>query len=343
MRIRALGVLVSCLALPAWAAVETTTIEGTVYTPDGVVVGGGTITCTLSQAASVDDSGSTARVAASIRATIDASGETSFVLIPNDAITPNGTYYTCRFATTGSSATQRASWTEKWSVTTTPDPVDLGSVTRLDVAPGITVGDYVQYDDTAPSGGCSAGEAPIYVTATDEHCVCDSGSWSCSAGGSVAGGDGAVQLSDNSEFAADPLFYWSWAGDFLDLPKIKRDSEKTLYVESDGTIQIVANRDSDTTEIGADLGLAVLAANDQGGLQTSWKVDAVNDRAALDADGDGNEDVVLLERAVQLEPTDSPPSCTADTRGAIYYDASLGEHCGCRAAGWQQLDGGGGC
>ena len=48
-----------------------------------------------------------------------------------------------------------------------------------------------------------------------------------------------------------------------------------------------------------------------------------------------------------LTPTDTPPSCGDASRGAIYFDDSLGEHCGCRgttgAASWQQLDGGGAC
>jgi hypothetical protein len=43
--------------------------------------------------------------------------------------------------------------------------------------------------------------------------------------------------------------------------------------------------------------------------------------------------------------TDSPPACDATIEGAIYYDDSLNEHCGCNGAtpSWNQLDGGGGC
>lgn len=46
-------------------------------------------------------------------------------------------------------------------------------------------------------------------------------------------------------------------------------------------------------------------------------------------------------------PTDSPPTCGDTTRGAHYFDDSLGEECSCKgatgAASWQQMDGGGAC
>lgn len=50
---------------------------------------------------------------------------------------------------------------------------------------------------------------------------------------------------------------------------------------------------------------------------------------------------------LHLVPTDSPPACDDSLRGGIYFNDTLGEHCGCRgpagSATWQQLDGGGSC
>lgn len=46
---------------------------------------------------------------------------------------------------------------------------------------------------------------------------------------------------------------------------------------------------------------------------------------------------------VTLDPTDSPPTCTASREGAIYYDDSLNELCFCNASAWGQVDGGGSC
>lgn len=52
-------------------------------------------------------------------------------------------------------------------------------------------------------------------------------------------------------------------------------------------------------------------------------------------------------KELQFTPTDTPTACADGTRGRVYFDDSLGEHCGCKgatgAATWQQLDGGGSC
>jgi hypothetical protein len=79
-----------------------------------------------------------------VEATIDPNGlVTSVVLVPNDAITPSGTYYLVQISTTGP---VRTSWTERWSVTTSPDPVDVGDITRLDT-PSDLVSMEVQQDN----------------------------------------------------------------------------------------------------------------------------------------------------------------------------------------------------
>lgn len=42
----------------------------------------------------------------------------------------------------------------------------------------------MEFVDAAPSGACTANELPRYVTTTNQHCACESGSWSCKSGGS---------------------------------------------------------------------------------------------------------------------------------------------------------------
>ena len=121
-------------------ALPTTTITGKVYTPDGVAVTEGSIVCILSQAASVNDAGSgaTERVAGLSEFSIQSSGDVQggMALVPNDAMTPTGTYYRVRFSVT---APVRAAWEESWSVPSTPDPIEIGDITRLFTAPALVL------------------------------------------------------------------------------------------------------------------------------------------------------------------------------------------------------------
>ena len=121
----------------AWAAVQTTTIAGKVLMPNGAVATGGTIVATLAGPGSVDDltTGEGERVAGRYAGTIGADGSvTNLVLVPNDVIIPGGTYYHVSFTV---AAPVRTSWSERWTVTTSPDPIDVGDVTRLDVIPSL--------------------------------------------------------------------------------------------------------------------------------------------------------------------------------------------------------------
>lgn len=158
------------------AAVETTTVQGKVYLPGGSVATGGTIRATLSDSGSADDGGTSQRVAGRVDGTIGADGTVTLALVPNDVITPTGTYYNVSFRVTGP---ERASWTEKWSVTTSPDPVDVGAITRLEVGAGLTVGDFVVYVSTEPSGACTTADAPTYAVDTNTICECVSSTWTC--------------------------------------------------------------------------------------------------------------------------------------------------------------------
>ena len=167
------------LSSPALAAVETTTVQGTVYLPDGQTVAtAGTIRAQISDACSTTDGSGQVRISGRIEADIGSDGSVDIDLVPNDACTPAGTYYTVRISVT--SPSPRTSWTEKWSVTTSPDPIYIGSVTRLEYAPGITVGDYMEYESTVtPGAACTAADKPTFDEAANALCECSSSVWAC--------------------------------------------------------------------------------------------------------------------------------------------------------------------
>ncbi|HET6373004.1 MAG TPA: hypothetical protein VFG76_06840 [Candidatus Polarisedimenticolia bacterium] len=105
--------------------------------PNAGVATGGTVLAVLSDAGSSNDlvTGKTERVNGRTKVTIDPNTGVSLPLVPNDAITPANTYYAVTFEV---NAPVRTSWTELWSVTATPDPVEIGDVARLQTAPGLT-------------------------------------------------------------------------------------------------------------------------------------------------------------------------------------------------------------
>jgi hypothetical protein len=169
---KAIALLAALVALPSFGAVDTTTISGKVLTPSGDPATAGKVTCELSQAASASDGSGVQRVATRVSATIGATGAVSIAIAPNDTLTPAGTYYTCKFTVTTPAS---ASWVEKWSVASAPDPVDLGSVSRLDVAPGTTTGVYVVALATC-SGACPNGGVCIDKDDASTF-YCYAGSW----------------------------------------------------------------------------------------------------------------------------------------------------------------------
>lgn len=179
-------------ALPCAAAVETTTITETVFLPEGLQATGGKITCQISDAGTVDDAGTSQRVGGRMETSIASNGTVNFTLIPNDAITPSGTYYTCTIKTTGP---KRSSWTEKWSITTSPDPIDIGDITRLEFAPGIIVGQFMVYQAAEPSGTCVTGvDPPTFAEDTNNICECVVGAWSCAAVGGASADRVTIQF-----------------------------------------------------------------------------------------------------------------------------------------------------
>lgn len=129
------AVLLACL-WPTLAAVQTTTISGKVLMPNGVIATAGTVRAVLSTQGGTLDGSVSHFVGGFTVSTIAGDGTvTAFSLVPNDAIVPAGTYYEVIFDVT---APIRTSWTVKWSIATTPDPIDIGAITRLDLAPGLT-------------------------------------------------------------------------------------------------------------------------------------------------------------------------------------------------------------
>lgn len=194
----------------AYAAPDTTTITGNVYTPTGQAATGGTVKARLSQAGTTPNGANWSSVSTSeVTATIGGSGDVAITLTPNDAIRPSGTYYEVRFTVTGPAVT---SWIERWYVDTEPDSVDIGAVTRLDVVPGkVYVQNSVRFVGTTPVGGCTAADEPRMATTPepDVFCECVNGAWDCDsiAAGTVGGTPGGfttqVQYNDGGEFGGN--------------------------------------------------------------------------------------------------------------------------------------------
>ncbi len=53
--------------------------------------------------------------------------------------------------------------------------------------------------------------------------------------------------------------------------------------------------------------------------------------------------ILDLSSIVQLEPTDSPPTCDSGTKGAIYYDTSNDQPCYCNGSSWRKITDGTAC
>lgn len=202
MKTRILAALVALVCWPALAAVETTTVNGTVYDPSATGATGGKIVCTLSASGAASNGSTMQKVAGKYQATIQSDGTVSFTLVPNDVISPSGTYYTCEFTV---STTPRATWTELWRVDTSPDPVAIGSIVRLDGSAGITVAvaagsnGQLQYN----SSGAFAGAPGMVITgsgliATTKFRYQDSDT----------NGDGTIDLRIIGDYSGDGTLNW---------------------------------------------------------------------------------------------------------------------------------------
>ncbi len=198
--------LAALLAIPAFAVPDTTTINGTIYLPGQdppVAVTQGTVTAALSTAGQVGSDLVSGRVVA----TISGAGAVSIALVPNDTIVPANTYYTVSFAV---QLPTPMSWTEKWSVVSTPDPIAIGSVTRLDVPPGPAPPvSRIQDEGTNQSRRPNLNFAGAGVSCSDDAggsrttCTIPGGG---PGGGSPGGSDQDVQVNSSSSFGNAPGF-----------------------------------------------------------------------------------------------------------------------------------------
>jgi hypothetical protein len=120
----------------------TVTITGAVLTPDGDAVSSGRIEFTLRTRAATDPAtGALQRLpggAGSVVITLGTGGALPAAahLVPNDVITPSGTYYRARFICRSPDSGIAIEWSEKWQVASSPASVNVGAVPRLDVVAG---------------------------------------------------------------------------------------------------------------------------------------------------------------------------------------------------------------
>lgn len=107
-------------------AVETTTIQGKVLSPTGDGVAGGHIELRVSEPAKVMDGGTSHWLGRAVyKAVIGTDGTVGFALIPNDAMTPSSARWLAVYY-----PVDAESWEETWNLGTSPDPIDIGAITR---------------------------------------------------------------------------------------------------------------------------------------------------------------------------------------------------------------------
>ena len=120
-------------------------IRGPILTPDGEPLTSGYVEVRLSQAGSAMDGASSVRIAGGSRVSAIFTLSTGGLLpgtarlVPNDVITPSGTYYRVRVVGVSPDSQLPVIWEERWQLASTPDPVDVGAVPRLDAVPGTVI------------------------------------------------------------------------------------------------------------------------------------------------------------------------------------------------------------
>lgn len=106
-------------------AIPKRTISGTIYRPDGTGIAGGSISIQLSHPGSVMDEATLKdeRVAGVAKVAIGADGAVEFDLVPNDEISPTGTFYRVTFRDGDG-----AEWSDAWEVPSGGAPLAIGAV-----------------------------------------------------------------------------------------------------------------------------------------------------------------------------------------------------------------------
>lgn len=121
-------------------AVPTISITGSIVSPDARIMTTGTIRADLSNSGSaLDGVGSVTVSGRSVGAVTG--GLVSMVLVANDLITPSGTYYYVTFDCIDATG-RKARWSEKWQLVSGSATLDIGSIPRIDVVPGLSLAPY---------------------------------------------------------------------------------------------------------------------------------------------------------------------------------------------------------
>jgi len=237
---RILLALLVLVAFPALAAVETTTINFTVVTPSGATATSGTVLATLSTSGETPDGVSTAVVAARTSATIASNGAVALALVPNDAITPEGTYYTFSYNV---KTPTLASWTERRSVATTPDPALISNTTLLTTVPGIVPPvSRIQDEATSLTRRPSLNMTGAGVTCVDNAA---NGRTDCTISGSgIPGGSSQnVQVNNSSAFGYAPGFVADTSTGNVTLKTLDGEGSVRAYdYTGDGAVDTVPSR-----------------------------------------------------------------------------------------------------
>src|SRR5512133_3323580 len=124
--------------------VPTVQITGAVVSPDGAPLVSGFITAELSHAGRAMDGATSDWVVGKIQGTItNGAISADFDLVPNDLITPAGTYY--KVLISGTTADGRTYHTvssnpEKWSIVSGTASIDIGAVLRIGGTPPMIFG-----------------------------------------------------------------------------------------------------------------------------------------------------------------------------------------------------------
>ncbi|MBI4017545.1 MAG: hypothetical protein HY366_01215, partial [Candidatus Aenigmarchaeota archaeon] len=63
----------------------------------------------------------------------------------------------------------------------------------------------------------------------------------------------------------------------------------------------------------------------------------------LDIRRDGSDVIRIRDKSLQLVPTDTPPACSANAKGALYYNNGGNRLCYCNGNNWLTVDGANSC
>lgn len=149
-------------------AVPTISITGSVVSPDARAMTSGTIRADLSNSGSALDGVTFVSVSGRSVGTV-AAGAVTMELVANDLITPAGTYYYVTFDCVDATG-RKARWSEKWQLVSGSATLDIGSVSRIDVVPGVSLAPYYVSGSASVTATGATTARTLPDRATD--CVC---------------------------------------------------------------------------------------------------------------------------------------------------------------------------